>query len=91
LVTDIHHVVEQVRHADEVTTAAFERLADRVRRASALARSGLWPALAVARGAAAVVQWISGRQESRQADVDRAAESRFTYEGGGAPIRSTGR
>jgi hypothetical protein len=80
----MHDFVQQLRRADTMTTAAVERIADRWRRLSALARSGLWPAITAARGAAAVVQWLAGRFQARSGndDIDRTAESRFTYEGG---------
>src|SRR5688572_2697230 len=80
---DVHDLVQQLRHTDSVTTAAVGRIADRWRRVSAVARSGLWPAIAAARGAAALVQWIAGRESSRSdTPVDNAAEARFVYEGG---------
>jgi hypothetical protein len=95
---DVHELVLHIRRADDVTSAAVGHIADRWRRVNALARSSLWPALAVARGASAVVQWIAGRNPRGAAsgtagkdDLDRSAESRFTYEGGSIPARSAGR
>lgn len=91
---DMHELVLHLRRADNATSAALEHVADRWRRVSAIARSRLWPALAVARGASAFVQWMAGRNASgrrprRDENIDRAAESRFTYEGG-ASVRSAG-
>jgi hypothetical protein len=94
---DMHELVLHIRHADDVTSAAVERISDRWRRVSTFARSRLWPALAVARGASALVQWMAGRNptasttSARKDDLDRADESRFTYEGGSVPARSAGR
>ena len=80
---DVHDLVHQLRHTDEVTTAAVGRIADRWRRISAVAKVGLWPAITAARGAAAVVQWIAGRESTRRDTVvDNAAEAQFVYEGG---------
>ena len=97
LMTDVHHLVLQFRRAEEVTGAAVDRIADRWRHVSAVARARFWPALAVARGASAFVQWIAGRKPTNASDtrttedIDRSAESRFTYEGGNVPARSAGR
>lgn len=79
---DVHDLVQQLRRTDTMTTAAVERIVDRWRRVSTLARSGLWPAITAARGAAALVQWIAGRLHARSDEIDRADEARFTYEGG---------
>src|SRR4030095_14479107 len=57
---DAHDLVQQLRHTNTTTTAAVERIADRWRRVTTAARSGLWPALAAARGAAAGVQGLGG-------------------------------
>lgn len=84
---DMHELVAQLRSTDAATTAAVDRIATRWRQISAVARSGLWPAIAAARGAAALVQWLAGRESSRldgrDGRADAAAEARFTYEGGG--------
>jgi len=79
---DVHDLVQQLRDTDTATTAAVERISTRWRQISAVARTGLWPAIAAARGAAALVQWIAGRESSRRDTVDDAAEARFAYEGG---------
>jgi hypothetical protein len=80
---DVHDLVQQLRDTDTATTAAVERITTRWRQISAVARTGLWPAIAAARGAAALVQWIAGRESSRPDTVDNAAdEARFVYEGG---------
>ena len=94
---DMHDLVRQLKHADEVATSAVERIGNQWRRISGAARSGLWPAIAVARGAAAVVQWITGhestprRTKGPDSAQDNAAEAQFTYEGGGHVRSGTGR
>jgi hypothetical protein len=93
---DMHDLVHQLKRADATATAAVERIGHQWRRVSAAARSGLWPAIAVARGAAAVVQWLTGHESPRRAQgadsaQDKAAEAQFTYEGGGHVRSGAGR
>src|SRR5262245_25548551 len=89
--------IEQVsRHVSPLAaqTSAFlgdvERTADRWRHVTTLARARLWPAVAAARGAAALVRWLAGGESSRRRSTssrsdtdaaDTAAEAQFTYEG----------
>jgi len=91
---DVHELVQQLRHTDQAATETVEKIATRVRQVGAIARSGFWPAIAAARGAAALVGWLAGRESRRDAtpdssrsrakdqSLDKAAEARFAYEGG---------
>jgi uncharacterized protein YoxC len=91
---DMHDLVRELRHTDAMTNAAIERVSDRWRQVTTLAKSRLWPALAIARSASAVVQWLAGRKPSGRPSPsaeERAAEERFTYEGGSLPARTAGR
>ena len=90
---DVHEMVQQFRRTDEPGTGTVERIATGVRHVSAFAGGGFWPT--AARGAAALVQWLAGRQSSRRSasrdaknnstdrSIDKAAEAQFVYEGGG--------
>jgi uncharacterized protein YoxC len=85
--TDIHDLASRIQRANDAVESTSGRLSQAWARAKAVARWRLWPILAAARGAQALVAaWTSGRptptRATDDAAQDRMAESRFLDEGG---------
>jgi hypothetical protein len=90
---EIHDLVGQLQRADDRATTTIEAVVTKWRRATAIVRSGVWPAFVLVRGASLLSGWLANRRRPvRTADaeaIDRTAVERFTYEGG-APAGNVG-